>query len=199
MEFCYILKLQDHDLVKIGITKNIQSRITSLEKDLGTDFDLMESYLFTSKRSNSIRSLEHQLLHDTINDRLPRDHPFTIPEKSKLKYTELRKADNVPKVVDLLVQKIELLNLPVKFYTGIDISGFQSEVIPAELIPYNIHVHNEFDLFFDEFKDLMEKEMRNPMHILQEVIYLGLKTKGVELISPRWNRKENCYYVKDRL
>lgn len=195
MEFCYILKLQDHDVVKIGITKNIQSRIVALEKDLGCDFDLMNSHLFTSTKSKSIRSLEHQLLHDTINDQLKRDHPFNLPEKSRIKYTEIRKSDNVQTVVDLLNKKIKLLNLPVNYFEGIDISGFQSKIIPQEIIPFEYPIEDWYDVFQDQFIELMETEKRNPLYILQDIIYLGLCAKGVKIEVPKRKRKENCYYA----
>lgn len=137
--YLYILKFQNFDLVKIGVTRGLNSRITTLEKELGVEFDLNESYLFYASNSRLIRALEMQFLHDLYNDFVPDTHPYCLPRHSKMTYKEIRLDRNIENLLNLFLTKVNELDLPFDFYVGIDLSSIFSDIIPPEVIsPRNL-------------------------------------------------------------
>lgn len=194
MKYCYVLKFQDHNLIKIGITNKLVNRVTFLEKDLGVEFDYMACHIFKGD-SNSMRTLEKQLLYDTINDTVKEDHSFCLPAKCSTKYTEIRTSDSIDTVIKLQLEKIQKLNLPIKHYYGLDISGFKSKVIPQELVPYDMPVSDDLDIFLEQVKEIVAKEKKPGMVAYQEILYAGLLAKGIEFNLPDRKRNENCYYA----
>ena len=141
----YILKFKNKNLIKIGVSKNISSRIISLGVDL---FDLNKSYFVTAHNPKTIRALEHQLLNDY-------DHYFVETSFSlDSGNTEIRKDGCLGSIIEDIEQKIiKFPDKKIRLKYGIKIDKLVKKRIIKPKKMYTFYGIRETLALLDEIKE----------------------------------------------
>lgn len=128
-QLLYILKFQEYDFIKIGITKNISSRITRLENETGLVVDHYLSRIYSNKRSQNIVLLERNLLAIT-----KAYNPKITWTKNFAGINEFR-AGNCIDLIKKFIEEQKSYGIEFKLNIGIDVCGNYHHGIPKTYFP----------------------------------------------------------------
>ena len=125
----YILKFQKHDFIKIGITKNISSRIIKLENESGLTVNHYLSRVYANQRSQNIVLLERNLLAITKTF-----DPKINWNKTFGGINEFR-AGNCIDIIEKFIEQQKTYGIEYKLNIGIDVCGNYNHGIPKSFFP----------------------------------------------------------------
>ena len=180
-QLLYILKFESKPWIKIGISKNLGNRIKQFRKDFGDNFDLVRSYVVTG-RARTIELLERQLLDD-LSGYVPSD----IDEVKHINgYKEIRKSGVLKTIINQIEQKSNL-NSDLHLYTGIDLSGVKSKIIPRALFPHQYEASVVLRDLQTIIKEMNRPEGFSDILVINELLYEYLKVQGLIEELPKYH------------
>ncbi|RXG16556.1 hypothetical protein [Leeuwenhoekiella aestuarii] len=128
-QLLYILKFEKYDFIKIGITKNISSRILRLQNETGMYVDHLQSRVYTNPKSQEVVLLERNLLSITKSF-----DPKVDWNKTFGGINEFR-AGNCIDVIEKFIGEQKTYGKDFKLHIGIDICGNYNHGIPKSYFP----------------------------------------------------------------
>lgn len=188
----YILKFENHELIKIGITTELRKRIAQLRQMCDNPFDLVNSFIITG-RKETVKILESQMLDDLRND-IPNTFPFQVDRNQPGNgITEVRLSRNLEIALDLVRGRVKL-NTDIKIYKGIDFSGFYSAKIPRDFYPHNQEVGSILKPIGDLVNLEAQKLNIDPFVLLNEILFDRYKSQIQIKASAKSNFPDSGYF-----
>ncbi len=168
----YILKFQNENILKIGITTNISFRISCIEKSSGFIVDHYKSMIITNPIKKNIRLLEKNLLNITT------DFQYKFEEK---KYfggiNEFRKGNCVNLMLQFIKDQKDY-GFKYKIYTGIDVCGQYTHTLPKAYFPIFYPVKGISSILKSDIKKYCKANGCDYYDFLNKSLYDSMKSLG---------------------
>lgn len=185
----YILKFESKPWIKIGVSKNLGVRIKHFRKIYRDRFDLVESFVITG-RTQTIKILESQLLDDSYEY-----VPDVIGETRNLEgHKEIRHSDILELIIPQFEQKAKL-NTDLQLYSGIDLSGLKSDIIPRELFPHDTETYPVLKIISETIERTHDKKEYCYLLTLNEMLYQYLVSQGLFDKYPNDKKLKSGYFL----
>lgn len=188
-QILYILKFKKHALMKVGITCNLRERIRNHQENFNDEFDLLKSYVITAPKGY-VGVLEKQILNDLIND-----IPESVPFENCVGSTEIRLSRNLRTLIDILNLKSNSLDAPLQIFKGIDLSGFQSDIIPEKFYPHDHKAHVILDFIGDIVMEIADERNQDEISTVNELLYEHFIVIGLVKEEKHTFTRKGCFVV----
>jgi len=170
----YLLKFQDTNILKIGISKNIVFRISKLEKEADLIVDHYKSMVVTNPKASNLNLLEKNLLNFT------KDFKYHFPNDRKFAGIHEFRTDNCLNLINQFIVDQGVYGLKYKVYTGIDICGNYNTELPKVYFPiFDSRKEISFVLRQDIYNYCQEKGL--DFHVfINNALFRAMKSIGID-------------------
>ncbi|WP_194852334.1 GIY-YIG nuclease family protein [Nonlabens antarcticus] len=171
----YVLYFSEPGWIKIGITKNLKKRISTLASEIGYKVNHTVSVVITNHSDSNIRLLERNFLEITRG--------FALNWKSGVKFSgmnEFRSGESLP-ILQKWLEEQQNYNLQIKFFKGIDICGrYYKGTIPKCYFPVDKSVSGVSPLLMNDINAFCKKTKIDYVDFLNIALYKYAAEKGID-------------------
>lgn len=170
----YIIKFEEAEFLKIGITTNLLSRIDQINNAVVKEINFKESIIIDSDKNSDIRLLEKNLLRISEKER------FELKSHSKVNgATEFRKCNCFEDLINFIELQKDF-KIRYRIYNGIDISGNYTHNFPKAYFPPNIKTDGISFVLMDDLKNYCEKKKINIKKFYNQLLFDKAKELGID-------------------